>query len=299
MTEAIYLAGPTASGKSAVALELAQRIGGEIISVDSMQVYRGLDIGTAKPSTEECQRVPHHLIDVVNLSESFDAAQFVRLAQSAEAGIRAKGLRPVFCGGTGLYFNALIGGLTANVPPDRGTRAELENTPLPRLLEELYARDPGTFAKIDRNNSRRVIRALELLRSGEMDRRSNWNKRKQAGRWFGMERDRSDLHARIDQRVEEMFRRGLLDETKALIERGLRTNRTAMQAIGYRQVIEHLDGLRDLPSTIALVKQKTRQYAKRQLTWFRHQLDLHWLHVPPEESAAAIARKIAAAENSA
>ncbi len=160
----IFLVGPTASGKSAVALALAEKVGGEIISVDSMQVYRGLDIGTAKPSAEERARVPHHLIDIVELTEPFDAARFVELARRAEADIRARQRVPIFCGGTGLYFKAYLEGLGSAPPSDSKLRAELEATPLHELLHELSQRDPVTYERIDRQNPRRVIRALEVIR---------------------------------------------------------------------------------------------------------------------------------------
>src|SRR5580698_1203828 len=155
----IFIAGPTAVGKSAAALALAERIGGEIISVDSMQVYRGLDIGTAKPTTAERARLPHHLIDICDLREAFDAAQFVRLAQKGVEEIQARGRTPVFCGGTGLYFKAFLEGLGEAPPANEKLRAELEAAPLERLLDELQERDPATFEKIDRQNPRRVIRA--------------------------------------------------------------------------------------------------------------------------------------------
>lgn len=270
MPGAIYIAGPTASGKSEVALQLAERIGGEIISVDSMQVYKGMDIGSAKPSAADRARVPHHLIDVVEITEPFDAARFVALARQAEAEIFARGKLPIFCGGTGLYFNALLGGLSES-PPDPAVRAELEATPLGILLQELRQRDPATFDRIDRSNPRRVIRALEILRSGRA--KPAW-KSSQPGHWFGLEWPRPELNRRIEARVDWMFQNGLVAETAALLARGLEKNRTAMQAIGYRQVVEHLRGERDLPATAALVKQKTRQYAKRQVTWFRHKLIL-------------------------
>ena len=273
MQDAIYIAGPTASGKSAAALEVAERLGGEIISVDSMQVYRGLDIGTAKPSPEERQRVRHHLLDVAELTDVFDAARFVALARAAEQEIRARGKIPVYCGGTGLYFNALIGGL-AGSKPDPELRAALEQTPIDQLLAELRETDPEAYARIDRQNPRRVIRAVEMARSGEP--RPAWS-RTQTGRWFGIEWPRPVLHQRIEARIDQMFRAGLVAETQQLLALGLERNRAALQAIGYRQVAEHLRGERDLPATIALVKQKTRQYAKRQATWFRRQLNLQWV----------------------
>ena len=290
----IYIAGPTASGKSAVALFIAERIGGEIISVDSMQVYRGLDIGTAKPSAEERARVQHHLIDVVAPNEAFDVARFLRLATEAHQEIVRRGRVPIYCGGTGLYFNALISGLSDVPAPDLKLRAELEATPIEQLLKELSELDPPMFERIDRSNPRRVRRAIEIIRTTgqkSSDQRSNW-KRETEGNWFGLARDRADLCRRIDQRVDAMFAAGLVAETERLLKEGLADNRTAMQAIGYRQVVEHLRGERDLQATVALVKQKTRQFAKRQLTWFRNQLDLKWMELSESEAPEVSAQKI-------
>jgi tRNA dimethylallyltransferase len=277
----IFLAGPTAAGKSAVALELAERLNGEIISVDSMQVYRGLDIGTAKPSAADRQRVPHHLIDVANLDQSFDAAQFVRLAAVAVAEIQARGRRPIFCGGTGLYFKAYMEGLGDAPPKDPKIRAQLEAAPLPDLLDELQRTDPAAFDAIDRQNPRRVIRALEVIRlTGRpfSEQRALWTSTPHPRvRVLGLTRPIGELIERIHQRVDEMFQRGLVTETEELLRRGLAQNPTAMQALGYRQVVEHLRGERTLPETIELVKIRTRQFAKRQLTWFRRQMHIEWL----------------------
>ncbi|MBI5772883.1 MAG: tRNA (adenosine(37)-N6)-dimethylallyltransferase MiaA [Verrucomicrobia bacterium] len=298
----IFLAGSTASGKSAVALELAARLGGEIISVDSMQVYRGLDLGTAKPTAAERARVPHHLIDVAELSEPFDAARFVELAGRAVVEIQARGRVPIFCGGTGLYFKAWLEGLGTAPPTDAALRAGLEATPLEVLLKELEAKDPATFQAIDRQNPRRVVRAVEVIRlTGRpfSEQRAEWEKakgkRQKAKMFFGIERAPEDLRQRINARVDAMFRAGLVDETRRLLEHGLAQNRTAMQAIGYRQVVEHLRGERPLPETIALVKQKTWQFARRQGTWFRNQFQLHWLEVKSDESASQTCERILAA----
>ncbi len=278
---AIFLAGPTAAGKSALAAELCERLGGEIISVDSMQVYQGLDIGTAKPSAEDRRRVCHHLIDVVTLKESFDAAQFVRLAGVAAQDIRARGRRPIFCGGTGLYFNAYLEGLGPAPPRDTRIRAELEATPPAQLLEELERRDPEAFRGMDRRNPRRVVRALEVIRlTGRpfSTQRAPWSGAKRAGaQMIGLTRPMSELVQRIHQRVEEMFRQGLVGETESLLAQGLAENPSALQALGYRQVVEHLRGERGLAETMELVKIRTRQFAKRQLTWFRRQLNLEWI----------------------
>ena len=285
----IFLAGPTAVGKSALALALAEQHGGEIISVDSMQVYRGLNLGTAKPTAVEHARVPHHLIDVAELTEAFDAAKFVTLAQQAVAEIQARGRVPIFCGGTGLYFKAYLEGLGEAPPADEKLRAELEAAPLAELLRELEQRDPVTFAKIDRNNPRRVIRALEVIRlTGKpfSVQRAAWNPSSTlhppSSHFYCLSRPAADLHARINARVDEMFAAGLVEETRQLLPRGLEQNKTAMQAIGYRQVVEHLRGERSLPETIELVKIKTRQFAKRQLTWFRKHANARWIELQPE-----------------
>jgi tRNA dimethylallyltransferase len=297
MAEAIYIAGPTASGKSSIALLLARKLNGEIISVDSMQVYRGLDIGTAKPSLDERQLARHHLIDVAEPDQSFDAARFVRMAGEAEKEIRARGCIPIFCGGTGLYFNALLGGLGGSPPADPELRASLAADPLERLLEELREKDPDCYATIDRMNRRRVVRAVEVIRlTGKpfSQTQPDWSQSSQQGHWFGLERERGDLVQRIGERVDAMFAAGLVEETRALLERGLEENPTAMQAIGYRQVVEHLRGARDLGATIELIKQRTRQFAKRQMTWFRRQLQLTWIAVPSSADADTIASEIEA-----
>lgn len=291
MRGAIYLAGPTASGKSAVALLLAERIGGEIISVDSMQVYRGLDIGTAKPNSEERARVPHHLIDVAEIDEPFDVAKFLALAKRADTEIRSRGRIPIYCGGTGLYFKALVSGIGDGPKADPLLRRELEGMPLTQLLEEIEARDPETFTRLDRSNPRRVIRAVEVIRlTGKKysAQRSNWDDKNQGGNWFGLQRDRANLVGRINRRVDEMFARGLVEETRDLLTRGLDRNPTAMQSLGYSQVVGHLRGERDLAQTIERVKIKTRQFAKRQMTWFKRQLALEWWSVENDIAENAV-----------
>jgi tRNA dimethylallyltransferase len=337
----VLLAGPTATGKSEIALRLAEQLGGEIISADSMQVYRGLDIGTAKPSPADRARVPHHLIDVCDLTESFDAAQFARLAHRTVAEIQSRGHLPVLCGGSGLYFKAFLEGLGEAPPADAGLRAELEAAPLESLLAELRERDPATFEKIDKKNPRRIIRAVEVIRlTGKpfSAQQSRWRKTFPEARSADIPvcgftghscpvsaeaeavspphglatgkspepadknvcptsiivftRSTDDLRARINTRVDAMFKRGLVDETRELLKHGLAENKTAMQAIGYRQVVEHLRGERSLAETIELVKIRTRQFAKRQLTWFRAQKNLEWIELKPDEALENCAQNI-------
>jgi tRNA dimethylallyltransferase len=267
-----------------------------------MQVYCGLDIGTAKPSAAERARVPHHLIDVVELTEAFDAAKFVRLAREAIAAIQASGKLAILCGGTGFYFKALLEGLGAAPPADRSLRAELEALPLADLLRELSEHDPAAFELIDRQNPRRVIRAIEVIRlTGKpfSEQRALWSKApapalegQPSFQMVGLARSSEELRRRIDTRVDTMFRLGLVGETEALLKRGLAQNQTALQALGYRQVAEYLHGARSLPETVELVKIRTRQYAKRQMTWFRRQLPLKWLRVDPDESACSVVDRL-------
>ncbi|HVU27641.1 MAG TPA: tRNA (adenosine(37)-N6)-dimethylallyltransferase MiaA [Verrucomicrobiae bacterium] len=312
MKAPVFIAGPTAVGKSEITLALAEKIGGEIISVDSMQVYRGLDIGTAKPNAAEQKKIPHHLIDVCDLSESFDAARFVRLAQKAVEEIQSRGRTPIFCGGTGLYFKAFLSGLGEAPPANPELRAELEALPFEKLLQELREKDSATYEKIDKENPRRVIRAIEVIRlTGKKfsAQKADWKAetshldertaQRAVPTIFCFTRTQSDSHARINLRVDEMFRRGLVDETRELLKHGLAENKFAMQAIGYRQVVEHLRGERDLAETIELVKIKTRQFAKRQLTWFRRHGDCEWIELKPDEPAENVLSRLIASSRAA
>ena len=290
----IFIAGPTAVGKSEIALLLAEKIGGEIISADSMQVYRGLDIGTAKPSAVERARVPHHLIDICDLTENFDAAQFIRLAQKAVEEIQSRGRVPVFCGGTGLYFKAFLSGLGEAPATNPELRAELEAASFEALLHELRELDPAAYEKIDKQNPRRVIRAVEVIRlTGKKfsEQRAEWKsevRNQKSGKAFCFTRPAADMHARINARVDAMFARGLVEETRALLQHGLAENKTAMQAIGYRQVVEYLRDEHSLAETIELVKSRTRQFAKRQLTWFRRHGNMEWIELKPGEPLETI-----------
>ena len=289
MSVHIYIAGPTAAGKSSIAVEIAQTLGGEIISVDSMQVYRRMDKGTAKPTTTERASVPHHLIDIIEPSEDFDAARFV---ERVEEVLRRK-KRVILCGGTGLYFKALLEGLGEAPGANERVRAELEAMDSAALLAELEKNDPETFGKIDRQNRRRLVRAVEVIRlTGKpfSAQRAEWTGQAPP-HYFILQRAPEDLRQRIDTRVDQMFVDGLVAETEALLP-DLQNNRTAQQALGYKQVIEHLRGERDLPATIALVKSRTWQFARRQQTWFRKMHGAIPVGVSPSENPTVTAQRI-------
>ena len=247
--------------------------------------------------------MPHHLIDICDLTEHFDAAQFIRRAQKAVEEIQARDHVPIFCGGTGLYFKAYLSGLGEAPGNNPELRAELEAASLESLLHELRERDPAAYEKIDKQNPRRVIRAVEVIRlTGKQfsEQQAEW-KAETPSQSQGHEvqiifivsrAQPADLHARINARVDAMFARGLVEETRALLQHGLEQNKTAMQAIGYRQVVEHLRGERPLAETIELVKSRTRQFAKRQLTWFRRHGNMEWVELKPEGSLEKCVEKI-------
>ena len=297
----IYITGATASGKSALAMHLANRLGGEIISVDSMQVYCGLNIGTAKPSAQEQNEIQHHLIDVAQLSEAFDAAQFVSLAKQALKLIWKRGRVPIFCGGTGLYFRALIEGLGESPPSDESLRDELALMPIESLVAELQIKDPEAAKQVDLKNPRRVLRAIEVIRlTGRpySEQRIGWNNVDKAPQnLFCINREVDVLNQRIHKRVDEMFNQGLVEETQTLIKKGLRNNRNACQALGYRQVLDLLDGKLDLENVVHQVKTKTRQFAKRQRSWFRNQMKCNFLEWPDEENVNSFSEQLLAKIN--
>jgi len=298
--QVIVIAGPTASGKSALAVKVAKKIGGEIISADSMQVYRGMDIGTAKPTLAEQEGIPHHLIDVVEAQETFSAADFQRLAQNAIADIQKNGRIPIIAGGTGFYINALIYGcdfspLTNQAHKDNQELhqdrlrqsfmelAESSENGGEFLHNRLRAVDPESAAKIHANNIKRVARALAYYEAmGRPISTHNAEQRQKREPIYNttyiiLHRERSKLYEAINQRVLDMIARGLPQEVKRLLQAGVPETSTAMQGLGYKEMIPYLNGQCSLEDTIAAIQQGTRRYAKRQLTWFRHQTDGHWL----------------------
>jgi tRNA dimethylallyltransferase len=283
-------------------MELARRIGAEIISLDSMAVYRGMDIGTAKPTPGERQAVPHYLVDVIDPWEEFSVAQYLERADEAVAAIERKGLTPLFVGGTPLYLKALLRGLFSGPGADWDYRAELEQIARVEGSTALHSRlaqvDPVAAAKLHPNDTRRLIRALEVHHAtgrpiSAEHRQIDQPTVSNLPPVFVLDWPREQLYRRINDRVEQMFSAGLVDEFRRLRASGRPFSRTAAQAVGYRETITHLAGQHDLPTTIELVKRHTRQFAKRQLTWFRSLSECRWITIGEPFDAAAIAAQIA------
>ena len=297
MDNIICVVGPTASGKTALAVELAKYTGGEVVSCDSMQLYRRLDIGTAKPTREEMQGIPHHMIDIVEPDEPFSVGRYVELATPIVEDILARGKTAVIVGGTGLYVDNLIKGGEFAPTPSTGCREKLEQRlqaeGLEVLAEELRAIDPVALQK-SQNNPRRIIRALEVWQeTGETITAHNLRTAAQPPRfdplWIGIDfADRQELYDRIDLRVELMVKDGLLEEIQEVLNSGIPEKATAMQAIGYKEFIDAMAGRSTMEEAIAQVQLSSRRYAKRQLTWFRRNPNIHWLRREPGQTAEEI-----------
>jgi len=285
------ICGSTGSGKSALALALCKVSGGELCSMDSMQIYRHMDIGTAKPTADEQAQVVHHLIDLIEPNESFSAAIYKTAALSCIEDCLKRGHLPVFCGGTGQYASALALGITyipIEVDPDisRLLLLEASEKGYEALHDELAAVDPVSAAKIHPNNKKRVLRAMEIYRqTGNTMTYFNEQSIKEGPQYpfslFAIERDRDTLYSRMDQRVDQMIMDGLLDEVKKLRQYGLTSQNTAMQAIGYKELFGFLEGHETYEDAVSQIKQNTRNYGKRQLTWFRNMGGVTW--IKPEE----------------
>ena len=287
MQKLIVLTGPTAVGKSKLSIELAKRIGGEIISADSMQVYKYMNIGTDKITKEKMGGVPHHLIDFLEPSEEFDVFSFQKLCKDAIEDISSRGKIPIIVGGTGFYIQAVLYDVDfTETDEDDSLRKELEERAKTEgvhiLHEELKKVDPESAEIIHENNSKRVIRALEYyLKTGKPISEHNKEQHERTSpydfRYFVLTDERKTLYSRIDKRVDQMMEEGLLEETKSLLNLGYPLSSTASKSIGYREMFGYLDGQYDLERAVYLIKQNTRHFAKRQLTWFRRERDVIWI----------------------
>ena len=291
----LVIVGPTASGKTRMAVELAQRHNGEVISADSMQIYRTMDIGTAKPTKEEMGGIPHHMIDVADPEEDFSVARYVEMAARCVDDVLERGKLPIVAGGTGLYIDSLLSGRTfAPFSPDSALRGELERELAEKggqaMLEALAQVDPEAAQRLHPNDHKRIIRALEVYRStGKTITQHNRETQAIPPRYNALTiglafQDRQAMWRRIDQRVDEMVAAGLEDEVRRLLTSGISPKCTAMQAIGYKEFTQALSGEMTWQEAADVVKLRSRQYAKRQLTWFGRNPNTRWVRWddPPE-----------------
>ena len=288
MARVLCVVGPTATGKTKMGVALAKRFNGEVVSVDSMQLYRGMEIGTASPTVEEMEGIPHHMVGVADPAESWSAARYVQAADACVQDILSRGRLPVLAGGTGLYLDALIRG-TDFAAGSQGTeiRQELQRRAktegIETLLEELHRIDPAAAEKLHLRDEKRIIRALEVWQETgrtitEHDQLERQRPPKYDALYIGLDfEDRQDLRDRIDRRVDAMVAQGLLEEVKALLDSGLPHDATALQAIGYKQFLAVAEGNATVEEAIEEVKLRSRQYAKRQLTWLRRNPDIFWV----------------------
>ena len=284
----VCVVGPTASGKTKMGVALAKRFNGEVVSVDSMQIYRGMEIGTAAPTPEEMAGVPHHMIGVADPAESWSVSRFTQEADRCIQDILRRGKLPVLVGGTGLYLDALVRGQTFAAGQQGGAvrlalQQRLAREGAAALLEELAAIDPETAARLHLRDEKRILRALEVYREtgetiSEHDRKSREMPNRYDALYIGLSfRDRQELRDRIDRRVDIMVEQGLLDEVRQLLTGGLPRDATALQAIGFKQFLAGADGTATEAEAVEEVKLRSRQYAKRQLTWLRRNPRIHWI----------------------
>lgn len=287
MKDIICICGPTASGKTGLSVALAKKLDAEIVSCDSMQIYRGMDIGTAKPDAAEMAGVPHHLLDVADPGEDFSVGRYVKLADAAIADIRSRGKTAIVCGGTGLYMDSLVKGETFAAPSRPAQREYVEHIAEEKGMQFLYDMlrdaDPDTAEKLHVSDRKRIVRAMEVFLITGMplsyhNAQSKLRPPKYDPLWIGLScRNRQRLYARVDARVDEMMARGLETEVRMLLDRGVDPGTTAMQAIGYKELAAALRGECTVAQAVDRIKQASRRYAKRQLTWFRRNEAVHWL----------------------
>ena len=286
-TPIICVVGPTASGKTKLSIELAKKYNGEVLSCDSMQIYRGMTIGTAKPTPEEMDGVPHHMNDVADPGEAFSVSRYVEMADPILQDILSRGKTCVIVGGTGLYVDSLIAGRSFAPYPETGKRQELEQLAeeqgIEAVLNILRQHDPDSAARLHPSDRRRIIRAAEVwLETGKTITRHNLETQaippKYTPLWLGLDfTDRAELYARIDRRVDLMMQDGLIEEIQTLLANGTPPTATSLQAIGYKEPMAALRGDMTMAEAVDKIKQESRRYAKRQLTWFRRNKEIHWI----------------------
>ena len=297
----VVIAGPTAVGKTEYSIRIAKALNGEIISADSMQLYRFMDIGSAKPTAEERAAVPHHLVDEVDPRLPWSAAEYQKLAKKYITEVLERGNLPVISGGTGLYVNSLLYDMDFSIlPRQKGFREELEQEAAQigpeRVHQRLRALDPAAAERIHPNNIKKVIRAIEVCESSGKEFPDFASKLHKTSDYspalIGLTRDREELYSRIEARVDQLLTAGLIDEVSGLLNMGLTFSDISMKGIGYKEVIGFLNGEYDREEAIRLIKLNTRHYAKRQLTWFRRYPDMHWFNLSefsgPDEGTAVI-----------
>ena len=296
----IAIVGPTASGKTRLSVELAKELGGEIISFDSMQIYRGMDIGTAKPTMEERQGIVHHMLDIADPREDYSVSRFVEEADKLLQELLSQEKTVILVGGTGLYIDSLMKGLEFAPLPESGVRQELtriaQEQGIEVLMDKLRAVDPESAERIPPSNQKRVIRALEIyLESGKTMTQHNLETQQRPPKyeplWIGLDYvNREALYARINRRVDLMVEQGLLEELQRLLAQGIPENATSMQAIGYKELMGYIRGECSLEEAKELLKQSSRRYAKRQRTWFRRNPKIHWFLLEDEPNFEALFR---------
>lgn len=286
MKNIVVIAGATASGKTRLAIDLAKRFNGEVVSADSMQIYKDMDIGTAKPDAEEMSGITHHMISVAQVTESYSTKEFVEGAKKAIDDITSRGKLPIVAGGTGMYLDILTGRMDFDAPAgDEKVRADLEAFYEKEGIDALYEvflKEAGEYAdKIHKNDVKRVMRAIERARCGfvkeEKTREKEYN-----SLWFAIDIERDKLYNKIDRRVDIMFRQGLMEEVKRVIVPVRDKCTTSLAGIGYKEVLMHIDGDLTYDEMVELIKKRSRNYAKRQLTWFRRNGEINW--VKPESA---------------
>jgi len=294
----LCLVGPTGVGKTEVAIEVAESVGAEILSVDSRQVYRGMDIGTAKPTREQLSRIPHHLIGVVEPTRELSAGRFGRMGQEVLSRLLADGKRVLVVGGSGLYLRALLGGFFEGPGRDAGIRRILRERVRSEGIESLHkalaAIDPEAAARISPRDEQRIVRALEVfkLTGKPISEHQVQGRVENEVPMIGITREREVLYRRIEERVERMFGEGLPAEVESLMEMGYAEARPFRKTVGYRELMDHFGGRISLDEAKELIKKNTRRYAKRQLTWFRGIESVRWIQVGPSEDAPAVAKRV-------